>query len=113
AGLLGLLRLLALGEDGYADVRARPVREHERAAELLVGVADVEAEVEVHLDRLVELRVRSSLQEPDRLDRCVGVLAVDRCTRLAVALAVLAHAGTSTPIERAVPSMILIAWSTS
>ena len=56
AGLLGLAGLVALGEDGDADVAAGAVREHERAAELLVGVADVEPEAEVHLDRLVELR---------------------------------------------------------
>ena len=56
AGLLGLARLLALGEDGDARLAAGAVREHQRAAQLLLGVADVEAEVEVHLDRLVELR---------------------------------------------------------
>ena len=56
AGLLGLLGLVALGEDGDADVAAGAVREHERAAELLVRVADVEPEAEVHLDGLVELR---------------------------------------------------------
>ena len=56
AGLLGLLRLLALGEDGDAQLLAGAVREHQRAAQLLVGVADVQAEAEVRLDRLVELR---------------------------------------------------------
>ena len=52
----GLARLVALGEDGDALVAAGAVREHQGAAELLVGVADVEAEAEVRLDRLVELR---------------------------------------------------------
>ena len=35
---------------------AGAVRQHQRAAQLLVGVADVQAEAEVHLDGLVELR---------------------------------------------------------
>src|SRR5215204_5785775 len=65
------------------------------------------------LDRLVELGALLFLQELDRLEGRVRALAVDVRERLAVALAVLAHAGVSTPIERAVPSMILMAWSTS
>ena len=43
AGLLGLLRLVALGEDGDLDFLAEPVRQRDRAAQLLVRVADVEA----------------------------------------------------------------------
>ena len=35
-------------------------------------------EVHVHLDRLVELGGRRALQQPDRLDRRVELLAVDR-----------------------------------
>src|SRR4051812_43662924 len=113
AGLFGLAGLVALGEDRDADVLARSVREHERAAQLLVGVADVEAEPEMHLDRLVELRVRERLQAPDRLDGRVRNLAVDRAQGFLVALAVVAHRSTSTPIDRAVPAMISAAWSTS
>ena len=60
AGLLGLAGLVALGEDGDAHVAAGAVRQHQRAAQLLVGVADVEPEVEVHLDRLVELRASAA-----------------------------------------------------
>ena len=56
AGRLGLARLVALGEDGDRDVLAEAVRQHHRAAHLLVGVADVDAEADVRLDRLVELR---------------------------------------------------------
>ena len=56
SGLLGLARLLALGEDGDALLAPGSVRQRDRAAQLLLGVADVEAEAEVHLDRLVELR---------------------------------------------------------
>ena len=60
AGLLGLLGLLALGEDGDAHLLAGAVREHQRPAQLLVGVADVQPEAEVHLDGLVELGPSSS-----------------------------------------------------
>jgi hypothetical protein len=49
------------------------VRKHQRAAELLVGVAHVQAEAEVRLDRLVELRVRKRLQNLERLGRRVVV----------------------------------------
>ena len=55
AGLLGLARLVALGEDGDLDVLAEAVGQRDRAAQLLVGVADVQAGADVHLDGLVEL----------------------------------------------------------
>src|SRR6266540_949220 len=112
-GVLRLLRLLALREDCDSRVLAGAVREHECPPQLLLGMADVEAHVHVHLDRLVELGALLVLEKLDRLERRVRALTVDVRERLAVALAVLAHAGVSTPIERAVPSMILIAWSTS
>src|SRR5206468_11942232 len=47
AGLLGLACLLALGEDRDLRLAARAVREHERPAQLLLGVPDVEPEVEM------------------------------------------------------------------
>src|SRR5439155_865421 len=75
AGLLRLLGLLALGEDGHRRLLAGSVGKHERAAELLVGVADVQAEPEVHLDRLVELRRLHFLEQADGLHRRVLVLA--------------------------------------
>src|SRR5215210_1564994 len=113
AGLLGLARLVALGEDRDRHVLAEPVRERDRAAQLLVGVADVEAGADVHLDGLVELRPLRALQQPHRLAGRVEPLAVDLLASLAVALAVLGHQTTSTPMERAVPAMIFAAWSTS
>ena len=60
AGLLGLAGLLALGEDGDLDLLAEAVGQRDRAAQLLVGVADVQAGADVHLDRLVELRACSA-----------------------------------------------------
>src|SRR5215208_4538284 len=114
ARLLGLARLVALGEDRDLDLLAEAVREGDRAAQLLVRVADVEPRPDVHLDGLVELRALGVLDEADRLGRAVLALAVDLAAGLRIALAVLGHyATTSTPIERAVPSMIFAAWLTS
>jgi hypothetical protein len=96
SGLLRLAGLVALGEDGDADALAGAVREHERAAELLVGVAHVEAEPEVRLHGLVEVGGRQLLQRPDRLGRRVELLAVDLAAGLRIALAVRAHRSTST-----------------
>src|SRR4051794_31191598 len=112
AGLLGLARLLAVGEDGDARLAAGAVREHQRPAQLLLGVVDVQPEVEVRLDRLVELRRLAALQQTNGFDRRVQVLAIDLRAQVAVILAVF-HRSVSTPIERAVPAMISIACSTS
>src|SRR6185503_12306862 len=88
------------------------VREHQRPAELLLGMADVEAEVEVRLDALVELGRLRVLQQAHGLRRRVELLAVDRGARVPVVLPVL-HRSVSTPIERAVPATINMACSTS
>ena len=85
AGLLGLARLVALREDGDRDVLAEPVRQRDRAAQLLVGVADVQAGADVHLDGLVELGPVVCLTQRDRLGGLVLALAVDLVARLAVA----------------------------
>src|SRR4051812_19925198 len=110
AGLLGLARLVALGEDRDLDLLAEAVRERDRAAQLLVGVADVQARADVDLDRLVELRTLGVLHQLDGLVRGVLAGAIDLRLGLVVGLAVLRHyATTSTPIERAVPAMIFAA----
>ena len=108
SGLLGLARLVALREHGDGHLLAEPVRHRDRAAQLLLGVTDVQAGADVHLDGLVELGRLEVLEDPDRLGGLVGVLAIDLGQIRAIALAVLGHQPvTSTPIERAVPSMIL------
>src|SRR3954451_10828041 len=111
-GLLRLARLVAVGEDRHAGVAAGAVREHQRAAQLLLGVAHVQPQVEVRLDRLIELRRLGALQQPDRLGRRIEAFAIDLRTRVAICLAV-AQRSVSTPIERAVPATISIACSTS
>src|SRR5918998_649164 len=114
AGLLGLARLVALGEHDDRHLLAEPVRQRDRAAQLLLGVAHVEPGADVHLDGLVELGRVEVLDDANGLGRRVGALAIDLLQVRPITLAVLGHyAVTSTPIERAVPSMILAAWSTS
>ena len=49
-----LLGLLALGEDDHPDDLARAVRQDDGAADHLVGVARVDAQPEMGLDRRVE-----------------------------------------------------------
>src|SRR5206468_4614027 len=71
------------------------------------------ARADVDLDGLVELRGLHSLDECDRIRRLVDRLAVHLLVERPVALAVLRHQPTSTPIERAVPAMIFAAWSRS
>ena len=90
-----------------------PCGKHDRPAKLLVGVAHVQAEPEVRLDRLVESGAVGFLENAHRFARRVGLLAVDQLERRAVALAMGAHGVVSTPIERAVPAITFIASSTS
>src|SRR3954465_13637532 len=111
-GDLGPLGLVALGEDGDLLLLAQPVREADRRAQLLVRVADVQPGADVRLDGLVELGRAGLLEQRDRLGGRVLALAVDLAARLQELLAVSRHQPTSTPIERAVPSMILAACST-
>ena len=54
-GLLGLAGLVALGEGRHLDLLAQTVRQGDRAPQLLVGVAHVQAGADVQLDRLVQL----------------------------------------------------------
>src|SRR4051794_19683644 len=113
-GLLGLLRLVALGEDGDLRVLAGSVGKHERSAELLVRMPDVQPEPEMDLDRLVELRGRHLLDDPNGLRGRVLALALEERLRVPIVLAVRHYkTSVSTPMDWAVPAMIRIAWSTS
>ena len=80
AGGLGVAGLLALGEDGDGDVLAEPVGQRQGAAQLLLGVADVDAEQDVQLDRLVEFGAGGLLDQRDRLGRRVGAVALRPCS---------------------------------
>src|SRR5690606_24052403 len=78
AGLFGLLLLLRLcAEDGDALGLTGAVRERDRAANLLIRLARVDAEADVHLDGGVELRRRRGLRELDGLLGGVDLLSVE------------------------------------
>ena len=69
----------------------------------------------MRLDGLVELLAVERLHQLDGLCGRIQPLAIDLGPSGSVALAVLRHycPSTSTPIERAVPAITFIAWSTS
>ena len=80
----------ALGEHGHADGLARAVRQAHGAAELLIGLTGVDAQAEVRLHRLVELRERDLLHEGHGLEGGAGLLA-DLLESGAIVLGKLRH----------------------
>src|SRR5690606_5014331 len=113
AGLLGLPRLLALGEDEDADRLAGAVRQRHRPPHHLIGVPGIDAEPNGHLDGLIEFGEGGLLHEAQRLQRIAEAhLARYAGGRLPVFLAVPGHQSTTwIPMERAVPSIIRMAAS--
>ena len=92
-----------------------PFGQVDDAAHHLVGVLGVDAEIHRDLDGLVELRLGALLDELDRLGERIELDPVDSLARLAHAFPVHVpslYPTTSRPIERAEPSIILIAAST-
>ena len=106
------------------DVRSLTERHHpqgfpgalgqtHRPADRLVRLLRVDPQLDGDVHRLVELRPAALLQELDRLAEVVFLVMVDLGGRGTVTLAFLDHGQPSTlmPIERAVPSTILMAAS--
>src|SRR6201999_1552501 len=129
----GLVGLVTGGEHDHARGLAGAVRQVHRAAHHLVGLAGVDTQPDRHLDGRVQLHLGGLLGELRGLERRVEPLAVDQFGGLTVGLAALCHSlfltsqwlrasavalprdtdySTVMPIERAVPAMILAAWST-
>ena len=74
AGSLGSLSLVALGEDENADVLAGAVGEDDGAADLLVSVTGVDAQLDVQLDGLVELRGSGLADQAEAL--CLSLIHI-------------------------------------
>ena len=92
AGLLGLARLVALGEHGDAHRRLPvPCGQHGGAAHDLVGVAHVDAEAEVDFDGLVELGAVERLEQAHAFEGGVEPAGVDGALGGRVRAAVLGH----------------------
>src|SRR5262249_22511434 len=89
----------------------RAVRQGDDAANHLVGMTRIDAEIHRDLDRLVELRLGALLHELDRLVDRIGLRGVDALACLRHSLA-RAHPAPSMPIARADPSIMRIADST-
>ena len=87
-GSLGVASVLALSEDGDRHIFAESMRQGQGPAQLLLGVADVDSEQHVHLNRLVEFGAGRLLHQADRLCRRIGAVTLDLAMLLAVALAV-------------------------
>src|SRR5690606_8283709 len=81
----------ALRKDGHADGLAGAVGEHNRAAHHLIGVPGVDAQVDGHVDRLVELRDLQLTDEPAGLLDRVTLRAVDLLRDRPVLLSMLRH----------------------
>ncbi len=73
----GLVGLRALGEHDHSLLLADAVRQHDRAADDLLGLRVVDAQPDRDLDRLVELRAFEALERLHRVGhgKCVGRLA--------------------------------------
>src|SRR5690606_29166005 len=95
--------------DEDTDRLAGAAREHDRAADDLVGMTRIDAQADGDLDRFIELGVGGALHELERGLRVVQRGGVDLAGGRAVLLAVRLHPFTSTPIERAAPATIAIA----
>src|SRR5262249_35006151 len=120
-----LLRLLALGEDENALRFANAVRQHDRSANILIGLPWIDVQANRHFDGLVEFGPGSRDRERDSLAERITLLPIDRLRAFSISLAVLRHATfslrgsanpaarthqpTVIPMLRAVPSTVRIA----
>src|SRR5208282_695655 len=85
--LARLALLLALGDHQHARNRTGPMRKHDSAAHVLVGLARIDAEPHCYLDRLVELGDLVSDDQLDRFFERVALFAIDLLGRFLVFLA--------------------------
>ena len=89
AGLLGGLGLLAFGEHEDANLLAGAVRQHDSAANLLVGLTRIDAQTHGDLHGLVELGLRGLQGELHGLVRIIQLAAFDELRALEILLAML------------------------
>ena len=112
AGLLRFLGFRAARENGDPDRTAGAVRQRAHAADHLVGVARIDAEIDRQLDGLIEFGGGVGLHGGDGFIDRIQLVAINARTSGGGALSHLRHRSypvTSRPIERAEPSMILVA----
>jgi len=116
ARFLGLLRLVALGEDGDPNRLAGAVRQGDYTAHVLIGMARIDAQVHGDLDGLVEFRLGPLLDQLHRFRQWIGLVPINRRISRPESLSLACHdryPTTSRPMERAEPAMMRAAASTS
>ena len=116
AGLTGSVGLVALGEHQHTGGLAGTVGQHDGATDLLIGVTGVNAQLHVQLDGLVELGGSGLAYQLQTLLGIVQGPTVDLLCTVFILLTSkhLLHppySPTTTPIERAVPAIMLMAAS--
>ena len=88
-GGLGFLGLLALGDHQYTDGTAGAMGQHHRAANLLVGMAGVNAQTDVQLNGLVELGVAGLHNQAHGLVGVILLQVIDQLHAVLVFLTML------------------------
>ncbi len=91
ASLLGFFSLVAASENSNANRAARAIRQVDDAADHLVGVARIDAEVHRDFDGFIELGDSTFLDETDSSRQIVQLVAIDAFTDLVNALGNLRH----------------------
>src|SRR5256885_10537005 len=115
ARILRRLGLVALCKHGYPYLLARSGRQHHRSAHRLIGFLRVDAEIDRHVDGLVELRDRRLLDDLQGIEQGVVLVVLAQLRPGLHAFRELAHftPSTVTPIERALPAIVRTAASRS
>ena len=116
AGRAGSVGLVALGEHQDAGGLAGAVGQHDGAADLLVSVTGVNTQLHMQLDGLIKL---SGSGLADELQTFLGIIQCSLVDLLGDLLIFLTskhtlhppYSPTTTPMERAVPAIMLIAAS--
>jgi len=91
AGLFRQACAVAFRKNQDAHGLAQPCGQQDGAAHLLIGMARVDAQTEMHLDGAVELRIADLLEECNGLVWRIVLHAVDELGSILVLLTVLCH----------------------
>src|SRR5258708_32725597 len=115
ARVLCRLGLVALRKHRDSYLLAGSSRQHDRPAHGLVGFLRVDAELDRHIDGLIELRDRRLLDDLQRIEHGVIPVVLTHLRPGLFPLRELAHftPSTVTPIERALPAIVRTAASRS
>src|SRR5258705_114219 len=115
ACVLRRLGLVALREHGDPYLLARSGRQHDRSAHRLIGFLRVDAEIDRHVDGLVEFRDRRLLDDLQGIEQRVIPVVLAQLRPGLFPFREFAHftPSTVTPIERALPAIVRTAASRS